>query len=256
MRIIQALKKHSPTVLTVVGAVGVIATSVLTANATVKAVKLLEEQKQKPIDSLSRFEKIMPFVSLYFPAFTVGVSSIICIFGANVLNKRQQASLTSAYALVSNSFQEYKRKLKELYGEEAHRRIYESLGVEQCDKKIINAESFTEFCCLDFEDSNEEELLFYDTYGKRYFQSTISRVLQAEYHLNRNLVLRGYVPLNEFYEFLGLEATDYGEVVGWNCFEDIYWIDFNHDKTILDEGLECYIIDAVFEPVLGFSEGI
>ncbi len=252
MQIIKMLKKHSPTILTVLGASGVVATSVLTANATLKAVKLLEVQKRN--NSLSKFERIKPFIALYLPAVTVGASSISCIFGANILNKRQQASLASAYALVSNSFQEYKQKLKELYGEEAHRKIYESLGVEKCEKMTINAESFTKFCCLDFQDCDEEERLFYDSYGKRYFQSTISRVIQAEYHLNRNLILRGYAPLNEFYEFLGLSPKDYGEIVGWNCFDEIYWIDFDHIKTTLDDGLECYIIEPVFEPVIDFSE--
>ncbi|MCM1225678.1 MAG: DUF6353 family protein, partial [Lachnospiraceae bacterium] len=222
MKIMKVLKEYSPIILTILGSVGTVATSVLTARATVKAVRLLDERKNDKPES--KIEQLKPFVMLYLPAFTVGVSSIACIFGANMLNQRQQASLTSAYALVSNSYQEYKRKLKELYGEETHQKICESLVVEKCAEVTITAESLIESCCLDFPDINEEKLLFYDFYGKRYFQSTISRVLQAEYHLNRNFMLRGHVSLNEFYEFLGLGGTESGKVVGWNCYEDIYWI--------------------------------
>jgi hypothetical protein len=32
----------------------------------------------------------------------------------------------------------------------------------------------------------------------------------AEYHLNRNYILRGEAVINELYEFLGLEPTDWG----------------------------------------------
>lgn len=59
----------------------------------------------------------------YIPAAISGTATIFCIFGANVLSKRQQAALTSAYALLNDSYNNYKDKLKELYGEEAHQKI-------------------------------------------------------------------------------------------------------------------------------------
>lgn len=104
-----------------------------------------------------------------------------------------------------------------------------------------------------FEDANEEIRLFYDSFAERYFKSTISRVLQAEYHLNRNFLFVGYVSLNQFYKFLGIDETPLGDTVGWNsCNGDIYWIDFSHSKAKVDDGLngevECYIIDMISPP--------
>ena len=79
--------------------------------------------------------------------------------------------------------------------------------------------------------------------------------MAAEYHLNRNYILRGYAYLNEFYVFLGIEETDYGSVLGWAPNDDgMYWIDFNHSKTVLDDGLEVYIIEMPFEPVYDFFD--
>ena len=37
---------------------------------------------------------------------------------------------------------------------------------------------------------------------------------------NRNYILRGYSYLNEFYEFLGIEETEYGSVLGWAPNDD------------------------------------
>lgn len=156
----------------------------------------------------------------------------------------------SAYSLVSNSYKEYKSKLKELYGKEAHQNIVDAIVKDHCEDVYINASGFVENSSLDFEEhSQKDKKLFYDTFSKRYFESTVNQVIQAEYHINRNFVLRGYVKLNEFYDFIGLKETDYGDVVGWSCFDgDIYWIDFNNHKITLKNGKECYVIDFVFDP--------
>ncbi|MCM1525386.1 MAG: DUF6353 family protein, partial [Ruminococcus sp.] len=53
------------------------------------------------------------------------------------------------------------------------------------------------------------------------------------------------------YEFLGIPKTDYGETVGWYVNDDMdyYWIDFNHGKTVMDDGLECWMIETVIDPM-------
>ena len=40
----------------------------------------------------------------------------------------------SAYAMLDQSYKDYRRKLKELYGEEADHRIIEALAVEKSEK--------------------------------------------------------------------------------------------------------------------------
>lgn len=56
--------------------------------------------------------------------------------------------------------------------------------------------------------------------------------------------MSGHLPVNDFYEMLGLSAIDGGEYVGWNCDDGLYWIDFNHRKTVLDYVCQ---IDGVYE---------
>ena len=96
---------------------------------------------------------------------------------------------------------------------------------------------------------------FYDAFSQRHFESTISKVIQAEYHLNRNFMFNGVISLNDFYEFLGLEKIKIGDDLGWsNCNGDIYWIDFNHHRIDLDDGMEIFVIDMVFEPTADWLE--
>lgn len=255
----QVLKKASPTILTCIGAVGVVATAVLAVKATPKALEMVRADSRKNHDgdphAATKVEVVKSCWKCYVPAVATGAATIMCIFGANTLNRRQQASLASAYALVSRQYNDYKRKLKELYGEEAHKKVMESLAVEQVDKDhFISAPGLVGSSSLDFEDANEEERLFYDPISKRYFQSTISKVLQAEYHLNRNFALGGgFITLNDFYTFLGIEKIPEGDTIGWMVLDGLYWVDFNHSKAMVDDGLngeiECYIIDVDFPPV-------
>ena len=244
------LKKNSATILTVAAAAGVSTTSVLSAKAAIKASRVLAHKEEEKGEKLTLEETISVVWTIYIPPVVAGMSTIACVFGANILNQRQQASLASAYALVDSSYKEYKAKLKELYGEEAHNNIVDAIAAEKCDEVHISAGGLTSAYTQEIE-SDTEPRLFYDEYSGRYFETTIEKVLLAEYHLNRNYILRGFARLNEFYEFLGLEPTDYGETVGWDICGEIYWIDFNHRKAFIgddNDGFECYIIEMPYYP--------
>ena len=244
------LKKNSATILTVAAAAGVITTSVLSAKAAIKASRVLAHKEEEKGEKLTFEETISAVWTIYIPPVVSGMSTIACVFGANILNQRLQASLASAYALIDNSYKEYKAKLKELYGEEAHNNIVDAIAAEKCDEVHISAGGLTSAYTQEIE-SDAEPRLFYDEYSGRYFETTIDKVLLAEYHLNRNYILRGFARLNEFYEFLGLESTDYGETVGWDICGEIYWIDFNHRKAFIgddNDGFECYIIEMPYYP--------
>ena len=244
------LKKNSATILTVAAAAGVITTSVLSSKAAIKASRVLAHKEEEKGEKLTFEETISAVWTIYIPPVVAGMSTIACVFGANILNKRQQASLASAYALIDNSYKEYKAKLKELYGEEAHNNIVDAIAAEKCEDVHVYAGGLASAYTQEIE-SDAEPRLFYDEYSGRYFETTIEKVLLAEYHLNRNYILRGFARLNEFYEFLGLEPTDYGETVGWDICGEIHWIDFNHRRAFIgddNDGFECYIIEMPYYP--------
>ena len=231
-------------------------TTIAAIKATPKALESLDEAKKEKGEELTRTEKFKIAVPKYIPTILIGASTIGCIVGANITNKRHQAALVSAYTLVDSSFKEYKQKLKELYGEETHNEIVNAIAVEKVDPEwMVKGAYFGMECDLTSEDACGEPVLFYEEYGNRYFEATIEQVINSEYNLNRNYVLRGYAYLNELYDFLGLESTDYGSVLGWAPKDnDMFWIEFNHRKAVLDDGLEVYILEMPFEPTYDFLE--
>ena len=248
------LKRNGSTILTGLAAVGVVSTAVMAVKATPKAIELLEKAKEEKGEELTKLEKVQVAGPSYIPSVVMGASTLICLFGANVLNKRHQAALVSAYTLVDSSYKEYKQKLKELYGEEAHEEIVNAITVEKAREVGINAECICANTCLTNDEACGEPVLFYEEWSHRYFETTIEQVITAQYHLNRNFVLRGYTTVNELYDFLGLDTTKEGDVLGWAVEDELYWIDFDNRKTVLDDGLEVYIIETPWGPTPDFLE--
>ena len=181
MQIMKKLRDNSSTILTCVGAIGVVATAVMAVKATPKAIKLLEEAREEKGEELTKLEKIDVAGPVYIPTILIGASTVACIFGANILNKRAQATLMSAYALLDNSYKEYVKKAEELYGEEADAQIKEELARENYEEGIVVP---------------REEELFFDFKTLQYFHASMDEVVQ---------------------------------------------------KVTMDDGLECYIINAPFD---------
>lgn len=244
------LKRNSSTILTCVGAVGVVLTAVTAAKATPKAIKILEKAREEKGEDLTKLETIVSVSPAYIPAVAIGASTIACIFGANVLNKRHQAALTSAYALVDSSYKKYRTKLKELYGEEADIQIREAIINEECKDIDVWAPG-----CGSIDRKGERRIF---EFNGRVFESTMESVINAEYHFNRNFSLRGDACLNEFYEFLGLSTTEEGSILGWSCGQliedyETTWIDFDHRPITLEGGIECFIIETLIEPIIDYE---
>lgn len=238
------LDRNAPTILTCAAGVGVIATTALAVKATPKVLSLIEQAKEEKGEELTKLEVVKVAGPVYMPTIITGVSTLACIFGVNALNKKQQASVISAYALLENSYKEYKKKAEEMYGEDANENIAKEIAKDKYEEKHISV-------------ANGKEL-FYDEFSGRYFESTMVDVLSAEYELNRMLAIECGVFLNDFYELLGLETTDYGNYLGWSTYELAEtcwycWVEFNHSKVVMDDGLECTIISMGMEPTFDFE---
>lgn len=246
------LRKNSSTILTCIGAVGVVATSVMAVRATPKALARIEEAKVEKGEPLTKLEVVNVAGPAYVPTVVTGAATIACIFGANILNKRQQAAITSAYALLDQAYKEYKDKVDELYGEEAGKNIRSEIAKDH------------------YEESGRpqptgKKQLFYDFYSGRYFESTPDLVQWAEYELNRSVVVNDGASVNEFYDLLGLEELPGLEDTGWASGQiyEMYWhawVEFEHETVVLDdggeydEGLECIVIHMPMAPIPGFRE--
>ena len=163
MKFNELLKNNSSSILTGIGVVGVIGTAVLSACATPKVVRLVENTEYEKGEKLTKLEKVRIAAPAYIPAVLTGAATIACIIGANILNKQQQASLISAYALLDRSYKDYRHKVIELYGEEADTRIRKEIAQEDFEKELFDME--------------DDEFLFYDECHRQYFVSGAEKAI-------------------------------------------------------------------------------
>lgn len=158
-------KSKVSTFLTILGAVGVAATAIMAVHDAPKASKLLEKAKLDKGEDLTLLECVKTAVPAYIPTITVGITTVTCILGANVLNKHVQASMASAYSILDSSYKAYRRKVESIYGE----------GTD-CD--ILSQLAQEEYETGPTDDVPEGELMFWDPNTRQFFYSTVDHVIQ------------------------------------------------------------------------------
>jgi len=240
LKMLKGLKKAAPAILTGLSVVGVVLTSVMTAKCTIKAL----EQTEKKDDAWK----------CYIPAALTAIATAACIIGNGVLNRKQMASLLAAYGLLSTQYKDYIEKNKELMGEDAHKQIMSELAVEKVNpENVVQIPGIFKTTVLDWgTDEQETKHLFCDAFAKRYFESSISRVMQAEMALIHDMSLGAFVTINDFYERIGISPIEGGDEIGW-CVNDGYQVmEFDHYMAKVDDGsedgLEVLVIDYVYIP--------
>ena len=239
------IKQNKATILAVAGAVGMTVSVGLAIRNTAKYKDIIHSKDNKKIDNIERLKVAVP---LYLPVVLLTGSSLACIVSATVLNTKRQRSMTAAYILLENGFKQYRDKVAELYGSDATQKVETEITNDKFEEKNPQLEIL-------------ENDLFYDEYRGEFFESTLDNVREAMCHVNRNFILRGYITLNEVYDFLNLPHTEQGDVLGWSadygwCYYGYSWIDYYCDRREFSDGIEYYAIVFPFPPTIDSIEDL
>lgn len=245
-RVFSLLKDHGSTILTSMAVVGVVGVAISSSKDAIKAKEVIEEKEQE-YGELSAKEKIVASIPSYIPTIAFTTGTIICVVSSTVLDRKRIASIAGAYVLLKKSYDEYRQKVRDIYGEDTDEIIKKAIicdhALEQKKKEPAN---------------NEIKTFYVEQYGKMFERSMIE-VVSAEAELNRLLVKNGEVSLNDFYDLLGLDRVPEAEALGWNQdfgfdSNEFTWIDFEHELITLEDGMECYVIKPSYEPEFGYDD--
>lgn len=229
------LKRNGPTMLTGAGVIGFIATTVLTARATAKAVDILPqiskdvaEVKSLEVDEeFSERDKQKALVKVYFksseelgkaywPVLVTGSVSIVCVISAHGMMLKRQASLVAAYTALDAGFKAYRKRVAEKLGEEDELKLYRSpRTIQDPDEETA--------CIIDMDDTMPSP------YARFFDETSVNWTKTPEYNLlflrgqqdwaNDRLRAHGHLFLNEVYDGLGLTRSQSGQIVGWKWNE-------------------------------------
>lgn len=228
-------------ILLIFSTVGVAATAIITYKKSEKIRDSIEKVKQASFkDSDANTELVKNLA----PPVIAGAATVACTFLYGHLTGKQIAALTAAGAAGVKYMSRYRQKVRERFGKEADREIVTEIAKE--DWAIYPNLP---------EPSSEEEELFYDDMGHKYFYAKPSRVEQAMYHINRNLTIRGEAFLEEFYDFIGIDCPIECKNKFWDYsfFTEelgvMPWIDFYGGSKELQDGRTAKIIGVDWDPI-------
>lgn len=243
------MKKHSPTILVGAGIVGVVASTVMACKATTKVSAILDDSK-KQIDQIHNCmenEELinegkynekdgkkdltivytqtgLKLVKLYGPSVLLGTVSIVSILASHRILTKRNAAISAAYAVVDKGFKDYRKRVKERFGERVDYELKNNIKAEQI-KTIDIDENGNQVEVTKTIDVVQNDSLEYSVYARFFDELNPYYQKDAEYNLmflkmtqanlNRKLQEQGYLFLNEAYEALGIEKTKAGQVFGW-----------------------------------------
>ncbi len=234
--------KHSPEILTGIGVAGMLTTVGMAVRATPKALRLLEEEKEKKGEGLTKVETVKAAWKPYIPAAATGVMSVACLIGANAVNAKRNAVLATAYSLSEAAFTEYRDKVSETVGAKKEEEIRDKVAKARIEKNPVSNHEVVI--------TGKGDTLCYDVVSGRYFKSDIEKIRRAENVLNRKLMDEMYVSLNEFYYELGLRCTEMGNELGWNVNDGL--VDLHFSTQLSEDETPCLVVDYHIAPRYGY----
>lgn len=230
------LERNAPTILTALGACGVVSSVVSAVYSTPKALKLLEEnlpQDPKPIDYVKTAWKC------YIPTALIAGASIGCIFAANSTNLHRQAALASLYTITEESARAYQDKVVKKLGAGVDEEIRDEIAKETIDKHpAVKNDTLVVY--------GHDKSLCYDSISGRYFKSSIEDLRRVQNDMNQLVLSDGAVSLNDLYSAMGLCPIAIGEELIWTSDS---LIDMKFSSQLTDNDEPCIVISHYSKPI-------
>lgn len=295
------VKKHSPAILVVAGVVGVVTSAVMACKATTKAGTIVEDHNKKlevihdcmetgkcPTGeytdkdgkkdlTIAYTQTGLQFAKLYGPSVLLGTVSIVSILASHRILNQRNAALASAYAIVDKGFKNYRKNVKDRFGERVDYELKHNIKAQEIKTIEIdeNGNQVEKTKTVDVIDNVTAENLKYSDFAKVFDETNPNWTKDPEYNLtflkmvqaqaNEKLQRKGYLFLNEVYKSLGFEETKAGQVVGWTyddkCPNGDNFVDFGiydiHKEAarrfvnglersiILDFNVETNVLDTI-----------
>lgn len=215
-------KEQLPTILSGMAVVGVFATGICAAKATLKAKEEVDQ-----LEDPTTFDKVKAAAPIYGPSIAIGGATVACILGANRVSVKRYAALAGTCAIAKSQLQEHKEKVLEMFGKEKAASVEQEIAKDQIVKKA----SDRLVCACD------ELVTCKDLVTGMVFKSSMVRIQAAANNVNTLVLMDGAAGLTDFYDELGEDHTPLMEKVRWHCDSRIPTMQIEFGAEISEHGL-------------------
>ncbi|MBO7450143.1 MAG: hypothetical protein J6U54_07205 [Clostridiales bacterium] len=274
---LSLINKHGGLILSIGAGACTVGAVIAVADATAKTMTKVQKKRtnemlkivdrtiiqgrnpdiHKIVDTISDDEfKLTTSETVKIWALPTGLTAgaLICIACNHKLNAQKQAALLAFATSSAYMFNSYRTKAMEIY--------------DDIDDKVVDEIVNSDDIYFDISDyfahhgiSSEEVVTFYDENVGGYFETTPNQFLRAIYHLQREIVQKGYISLTTFYNFLNQKPDhkhkNYCDIYGWDqhsICEAISsgWLDIHIEPKII-ENLEGESDMVIYEYYMDFE---
>jgi hypothetical protein len=206
---------NSPTLLSAVAVTGACATAYLTGKATFRAAEIIAEHEEtlekfeKPPYDLDTKAKAKLVWKEYIPPAAVLGGTVVCIVMANSISASRMAALAAAYKVSEKQYNEYRDKVKEMFGEKKDDEVKDAIHAD-----VIARHPMPDDDDFGFTSPGIRQWCF-DIYSGRYFKSDMQTIRAIANDINLQMIDDTYVRLTDFYDRLGLPGTKLSGEIGW-----------------------------------------
>lgn len=273
---LQTLKYHAPAILTVGGVLGIVGAGVLACKASLKLNETMSactaniqsvRDESIPADDIEakkahNISLAKAYIStgtemckMYAFPVTLGIVSISAILmGKKILSDRYSRAV-SALSVSEQIFAKYRERVRNELGDEQDHNfrygIHEQVRTEPVmdkngePKLDKNGEPKTKTIAekiIEPINENEYARMFSETSTPEWsndYEYNIQKILMAQTFFTQRLRSRGWLSLNEVYEYFGFPVTAAGQDMGWvvDEQESMPVIDFGIQKVNESNGL-------------------
>lgn len=225
---------NAPKLLFVGGVVGVVGATVLACRATLKVESVLVEHEKMMLDIKHvqharyteqdrKHDKVTLYMQttvkltrLYAPSVILGSISIAALTKSHNLLQSRNAALSTAYAGLSATLDQYRARVQKELGEEKETEIWNDVQVVEVPdgkggvtlKKVHGANGGGLYTDLFSADTTHN-------FHVGSHEANIQTLRQRENYLNDMLRIQGHLFLNEARKELGLDPSPEGQLAGW-----------------------------------------
>lgn len=235
------VRRNGPKFLTALGVTGIFSTAILAVNATPKACKLIaERQEELGVEKLGVVETVKTTWKLYLASLSSAILASACMVGSTSISAKRLAAMSAMVDLTQASYNRYVAKVKEVAGEEIHRKVRNETNADcMAQNPIVESDIY---------DTGFGKDLFYDPLCARYFWSSPAAIKDAECTLVKRQVSDMFITWNDYYDELNLPRIDsrVGDNFGWHIQEGVIEILF--DSRLTPNNKACVVIDVNMTP--------
>ena len=220
-----------------VGAVG------LAIKGTVKAVRLIDEEKAKdPDKKLTKKEVLKKVWKCYIPMAVVEAASIACGINSGKISNKSIAAATVMCKAKDEVHSLYKQAATEVLGEKKEKKMEEAATQLYLDKHPLSGRPL---------DTGKGDVLFKDSYYGWEFKSSINYVDTCVNRVNEMINHGDAVSMNDWYDLLGLNPVGAGYNEGWSM-DATGLMSIFRDTGIASNDEPCFVIKYHVAPTNKF----